>query len=93
MIGTVNNNIETTERITQAAVRFGDNQILTGTRHSEILFDLFEKYPELYRTKEEGFLTSTGRFVDRKDAINIALKSGQIKKTPETGRLISEDLE
>jgi len=38
----------------------------------------------------QGFVTSDDRFVDRKEAGEIAFKAGQIKKLTE--RLFSEDL-
>ncbi len=41
---------------------------------------------------EQGFLTSAGRFVDRKEAAQIAVTAGQIE-APQWGcRLFSEDL-
>lgn len=42
-----------------------------------------------YRTVQ-GFITSTGRFVDRMKAAQVAYECGQIKQ--ETTRLFSEDL-
>lgn len=40
--------------------------------------------------KEQGFLTNTDRFVDRKEAVQIALASGQIQEPKHY--LFSEDL-
>jgi hypothetical protein len=51
---------------------------------------------EQFHGRNQGFLTSTGRFVDRKKAFTIAAAAGQIdpklfdRDTPRT--LISEDL-
>jgi hypothetical protein len=45
---------------------------------------------KLMNTEEQGFLTNTDRFVDRKEAGQIAFDAGQIKE--ETKRLFSEDL-
>ena len=45
--------------------------------------------------KAQGFYTSKGRFVNRKEAYKIALKAGQIKKNrdfPNMKLLYSEDL-
>jgi hypothetical protein len=40
-----------------------------------------------------GFITSTGRFVDREEAFRIAEASGQMLKRPiSPGRLFTEDL-
>ena len=41
---------------------------------------------------EQGFLDSDGEFVNRIDAAQIALESGQIKKLQWPPRLYSEDL-
>lgn len=49
----------------------------------------------LGRRYSEGFITSTGRFVDREEALKIALASGQpMIDHPSRGddRLFSEDL-
>lgn len=40
----------------------------------------------------QGFMTSFGRFVDRKEAAKIALECGQIEKLEENGVLFSEDI-
>lgn len=40
----------------------------------------------------QGFLTSTGRFVDRIEAAQIALRSGQIERLEFGNELYSEDL-
>lgn len=40
--------------------------------------------------KQQGFYTSYGRFVDRKEALDIIKKAGQVETDNET--LYSEDL-
>lgn len=41
----------------------------------------------------QGFLTSGGRFVDRKEALKLATAAGQMKNTPHpSGDLFSEDV-
>lgn len=42
--------------------------------------------------EKQGFVTSTGRFVDRIEAAQIALAAGQIKKLKWPPNLYSEDL-
>ena len=43
--------------------------------------------------RDQGFLTSTGRFVDREEAVGIAVASGQrLRVTGSEGTLYSEDL-
>lgn len=43
-------------------------------------------------TTIQGFITSSGRFVDRKEAAQIALRSGQIERLKFGNELYSEDL-
>lgn len=61
-----------------------------GYRHHDIM-QRFGK-DELDLTKQ-GFYTSKGRFVDRKEARIIAIEAGQVSDTPNlSSRLFSEDL-
>ena len=48
-----------------------------GRHHAEILH-LFKKEIDIHT---DGFYTSYGRYVDRKEAAMIAINSGQIEKT------------
>lgn len=41
---------------------------------------------------EEGFVTSTGRFVTREEALTIALAAGQVGEVRKADVLTSEDL-
>lgn len=83
--------------------------VLCGYRHPNIIGVLptnvyFEKIDENSvkvawdencpkHETHQGFLTSTGRFVDRKEAAKIALASGQIEKLNYSDKeLYSEDL-
>jgi len=65
-------------------------EILVGRNsHSEILV----LYPDKFKNAEQGFLTSEDRFVNRKVALKIAIKWGQIKnKTGCKDELYSEDM-
>ena len=72
--------------IKQAAILY--NGILyKGRRHREIVDA--NKQVNL-RQGQEGFVTSSGLFVDREQAGKIAYSAGQIKRPKK--RLISEDL-
>ena len=68
--------------------------VVCGHRHGncyatmEIIFGDLDKYKSEYET--QGFITSNNRFVDRKEAAEIAFQAGQITK--EAKCLISEDL-
>lgn len=64
-----------------------------GFRHADILFKfkgVVQKRPDA-----QGFFTSFGRFVNRKEAMEIAITSGQVQKENlynERIGLFSEDL-
>lgn len=70
--------------------------VLCGWRHANIIGQYFVLTGKATRSSNsvQGFLTSTGRFVDRIEAGNIAIKAGQWRITEEdSGRpLYSEDL-
>lgn len=96
------------ERILCAAIHFDDGKeherqplnikrgfVLCGLRHGNC-FGSVQNYEALkLRGIEEtqGFLTSSGRFVDRKEAWLIAIEQNQIASEPTRhGILFSEDL-
>jgi len=83
------------ETIVSAAIMYKDN-IYTGNSHNEIGLQMVEdkvctRYPS---GDAQGFVTSTGRYVTRKEAYIIALDAGQIKEgtTVHSTLLFSEDL-
>ncbi len=63
------------ERIEFPAILTTTERKLTGRSHPQIRSQIDYKSGE--RVAEEGFLTSTGRFVDRKLAAKIFRKSNQ----------------
>jgi hypothetical protein len=69
----------------------GKPLIYCGLRHANILWQskLVSRNPN-----HQGFLTSKGRFVDRKEALIIALKNNQVINIEEIrgDNLFSEDL-
>jgi hypothetical protein len=69
----------------------GEPLIHCGFRHHIILYQNSKITRKL---KYQGFLTSTGRFVDRIEARKIALDAGQLagKNTINKSKLFSEDL-
>lgn len=81
------------ERITTAAIRHSSGVIVTverPDRHGDCINFLNRcglEYKEVL-----GFLTSTGRFVDRREAGRIAEANGQGKTRPNCNGLFSEDL-
>lgn len=79
--------------------------VLMGHRHYNIISlmptgrDYLKDHPERNLLGMDnfepiqGFVTSTGRFVDRKEGVEIAFAAGQVdEKVLNSGRLMSEDL-
>lgn len=83
------------ERILCAAVlgmTDGEDPIIfAGYRHSDCIRSCIYSTHCRVNQEEQGFLTSNGRFVNRYEAYQIALKAGQIE---DLGKdiLTSEDL-
>jgi hypothetical protein len=75
-------------KIKAAAIRQGQRIIATGLSHKDA------KLSAGGVTGEHGFITDTGHFVDRHEAAQIALGSGQATEIadPDLG-LSSDDLE
>lgn len=65
--------------------------VVCGRRHHNCFLttSLVKEFSEAKKTAEQGFLTSKDRFVDRKEAAQIAFERGQCK---EKKILFSEDL-
>lgn len=71
----------------KAAAILHNGILYKGKRHREIIES--NKQVNL-KAGQEGFVTSSGMFVNREEAATIALVSGQIKRQKK--KLISEDL-
>ncbi|HEY4519618.1 MAG TPA: hypothetical protein VJH33_01090 [Candidatus Paceibacterota bacterium] len=68
------------ERIAFSALRYR-GEIFTGANHGDALIDLEETHPDFVgREVDDGFTTSSGRFVDRVEAYTIARSQGQLKQ-------------
>jgi hypothetical protein len=83
------------ERIKEAAMMFR-GIMYTGRSHALIMNDIRVAtgvLKILQRDAEFGFVTTTGRFVDRKEAAKIALACGQIERLRyQPDELYSEEL-
>lgn len=83
--------------------------VFAGWRHADcftlldawfVLLDEHERiridaiHPHQLMGSRQGFLTSCGRFVDRREAWKVAVSAGQVEdvENPERGILTSEDL-
>ena len=85
--------VGTIEKIKSAAIRQRNGQITEGSNHKEIreLILASTGYEPINGT--EGFVTTCGRFVDRRAAAPIALASGQAEEiADETLGLSSPDM-
>lgn len=86
------------EIIICAAIRMSDGYLVRGHRHHNCIRTASEipKYEgEKWHGDDQGFITSTGRYVDRKEAFEIASKANQLKydlSRATTKELYSEDL-
>ena len=82
----------TVEKILWAAVRLDNGLIFTGKNHSDVILTSIKvnHIEEHFSQDKQGFVTSEFRYVNRKEAAQIAYNSGQIKEKAEV--LISEDL-
>lgn len=72
----------------------GNGNIIKGPNHARCIevfsiMDLYQKDRDL-RFEKQGFLTNTGRFVDRKEAYSIARKADQLTSDRCDGILYSE---
>lgn len=87
------------ERIICAAVRASDGYVFRGQWHATAMYAPFglqgmPKYKdEKPHGDDQGFITSTERYVTREEAWEIAKAAGQLNSRPhQEGELYSEDL-
>ncbi len=71
---------------TSAAIKYGDNAVFTGQNHALALMKAdLSKIPASV-SGEAGFVTNTGRFVDRIEAQRLAKFAGKTKYTTPSAR-------
>jgi len=87
-----------------AAVRLADGLIFRGHRHSDCLRTAYKTieflepctWNDRRQGLEQGFITSTNRFVGRKEGLLLQLSAGISSAAPDGyrngGQLFSEDL-
>jgi hypothetical protein len=82
------------ERIISVAISaFGIVASLPApARHGDVLRKLLNFNELIVRGDRQGFLTSAGRYVNRRDAAEIAIAAGQVDKLIAAPDLYSEDL-
>lgn len=75
--------------ITESAI-IKEGIIYTGRRHHNIINDNVKQF---FNGCEQGFITDTGEFVSREEALKIAIECNQIiKKCGNSEVLYSEDV-
>lgn len=70
------------ERIVAAASKMDDGRVFSGSDHGFTYDDMREAGYHEDRLAETGFVTSTGRFVDREEAAQIAKSTRQLNHNP-----------
>ena len=61
-------------------------------RHCHVLNAMPEKMARATKPSDQGFLSDTGIFLSREDALTVARNAGQLKKPTHHKELFSEDL-
>jgi hypothetical protein len=81
------------EYVIKSAILY-NNRVYAGKRHGDIIPVIInETGVNCVNGEQQGFITSSGRFVNRREAAKIALESGQIRKLRfHEDELFSEDL-
>lgn len=78
-----------------AAIRMPNGEVIRGHRHNHC-FDVVRARPNANRedivNATQGFVTSTGRFVDRFEGMHIQKASGKPSQYSSTGEYSSEIL-
>ena len=86
------------EKILCAAIQIRKNKddepiVIGGYRHGDCFNTVFKLgYTAYIDQEEQGFITSKGRFVNRKEAKTIAQQANQLIRNSEFKSLISEDI-
>ena len=82
------------ETIAAAAIRDSAGKLTTARRpfrHCDIVLELAKAGDEAALYGDKGFVTSAGRFVERGEAMTIAVAAGQVKQGAKQ-ELNTEDL-
>jgi hypothetical protein len=87
----------TVEMITRAAIRYESTVYSTTPpgRHHNVIWQMCEAGlpSEACAMQNQGFVTSTGRFVDRYEGFRIAKAAGQLWRSPTPPNMLtSEDV-
>lgn len=84
---------KTPEKIVRAAVELPSGSLCLAARHADCMgAAMRSREVDRVTSDMQGFLTSEGRFVDRREAMEIAKKAKQLRCVPKRDYLMSEDL-
>ncbi len=70
------------ENVVCAALEW-QGKLFTGATHALALLEFFAEHPDQEDQRwhaREGFLTNRGRFVDRQEAMRLAIDAGQLRR-------------
>lgn len=79
------------QKIKQAAIKL-DGKVFTGSSHNSILKEMKDSGILNVLSGIQGFTTETGEFFNRKEAAQMAIQAGQVKKLKHPPMLYMEDL-
>ncbi|GAA1053926.1 hypothetical protein [Dietzia natronolimnaea] len=79
------------ERLLISAIKYPWNEVVTGLRHHHVIAHMASRGIKTPSSYPQGFVSSTGKFYERGEALNVAIESGQVAASF-TGTLYSEDL-
>lgn len=81
-------------KIAAAAIKFRGKvyHLPAPNRHHHIIAYIRNLHETAVTQEVQGFLTNSGKFLDRKEAARIAIAAGQIKALRWPPNLYSEDL-
>jgi len=85
----------TNEVVAAAAIQLEDGTVLTGKNHARIVMenpDAFDGRDLTEFAGNDGFVTNTGRYIDREEAMQLASSSGQLRPELQE-RIDSGDME
>lgn len=78
-----------------AAIKMPDGEVIHGHRHNHC-YDVVRARKGVNRQDildaDQGFVTSTGRFVGRREAMNIQKDSGRPSHYGKDGKYVGEEL-
>lgn len=79
-------------RITAAAIKMKNGKVLTGKAH----YDVFEKIPVAKQSEiadADGFVTNTGKFLTREEAVALLPEGSAGKKTWDASDIVGKEIE